>query len=78
MNRNWTGTRPALLRRGSIVVTGTRMGPYGGVSVGQDSIRVMDLPEKIPGYFNEFRPPHYAELPDSIWNKLGWIITDAS
>lgn len=75
---NWTGTRPALLRKGSTVVSGTRMGPYGGISVGRDSIRKMGLPERIPGFFNDFRPPVYAELPDSVWNGLGWTITDAN
>ena len=75
---DWTGTRPVLMRKGDIVVTGTRMGPWGGVSV-YDPEKIMGLPNTLPSgrYTGDYRPrTGHAELPDSDWAELGWTVTE--
>lgn len=76
---DWTGSRPVLMRKGDIIVVGTRMGPWGGVFV-SDPEKVMGLPKELPSglHTNDYRPKvGLAELPDATWASLGWTITEA-
>lgn len=76
---DWIGSRPVLMRKGDIIVVGTRMGPWGGVFV-SDPEKVMGLPKELPSglHTNDYRPKvGLAELPDATWASLGWTITEA-